>query len=244
MPTQSLPSRVPPSSICPDKIKTIFFDVGNTLLFPNRERIHAPLIERGIPCDGAQVRDLERHVKNEFDSVMTKDGNRDQSFWVLFYTRLFAEIGVKDDALRNQLVSNTRESANWDQILPDTREHLLRLGERYRLGVISNADGKIEDVLRRCGIADCFHTITDSGLVGYEKPHPEIFRQALGSLNAQPEESLYVGDVYFVDYLGATGAGMQAVLMDVIGAYLEKGVPRIESLAELDSMLASTNRST
>jgi HAD superfamily hydrolase (TIGR01509 family) len=227
----------------PSAIKTIFFDVGNTLLFPNRERIHAPLTERGIPCDAAQVRELECRVKNEFDSVMTHDGNRDHSFWLMFYTRLFTNIGVDDDALRNQLVSNTRESANWDQILPGTREHLLRLAERYRIGVISNADGKIEDVLQRCGIADCFLSITDSGLVGYEKPHPEIFRQAMQSLNAQPEESLYVGDVYFVDYLGATQAGMQAVLMDVPGAYKDKPVPRVESLAELDAMLSGAARS-
>jgi putative hydrolase of the HAD superfamily len=75
--------------------------------------------------------------------------------------------------------------------------------------------------------------ITDSGLVGHEKPHPEIFRQALEGMNAAPEESLYVGDVYSVDYLGATGAGMQAILMDVPGAYLDKGVPRVESLEEL-----------
>ena len=34
-------------------------------------------------------------------------------------------------------------------------------------------------------------------------------------MNAAPEESLYVGDVYSVDYLGATGAGMKAILMDV-----------------------------
>src|SRR6202142_3189585 len=222
----------------PSGIKTIFFDVGNTLLFPNRERIHAPLTERGILCDAAQFRDLECRVKNEFDSLMNHDGNRDHSFWLMFYTRLFANLGVDDDALRNQLVSNTRESANWDLILPGTREHLLRLAERYRIGVISNADGKIEDVLRRCGIADCFLSITDSGLVGYEKPHPEIFRQAMRSLNAQPNESLYVGDVYFVDYLGATQAGMQAVLMDVPGAYTGKGVPRVESLAELQDMLA------
>ena len=227
----------------PSAIKTIFFDVGNTLLFPNRERIHAPLTERGIPCDAAQVRELECRVKNEFDSVMTHDGNRDHSFWLMFYTRLFTNIGVDDDALRNQLVSNTRESANWDQILPGTREHWLRLAERYRIGVISNADGKIEDVLQRCGIADCFLSITDSGLVGYEKPHPEIFRQAMQSLNAQPEESLYVGDVYFVDYLGATQAGMQAVLMDVPGAYKDKPVPRVESLAELDAMLSGAARS-
>ncbi|MGA9475431.1 MAG: HAD family hydrolase [Terriglobales bacterium] len=221
----------------PSEIKTIFFDVGNTLLFPNRERIHAPLTTRGTTVDPNQFRALECRIKNEFDSLMINDGNHDHSFWSMFYTQLFEEIGVKDDALRNQLVNSIRESANWDQILPGTREHLLRLAERYQLAVISNADGKIEDVLRRCGIADCFLTITDSGLVGHEKPHPEIFRQALRSLNAQPNDSLYVGDVYSVDYLGATGAGMQAVLMDVPRAYLEKGVPRVESLAELRDIM-------
>ena len=92
-------------------------------------------------------------------------------------------------------------------------------------------------MLRKCGIAECFRTITDSGLVGYEKPHPEIFRQALQSMNAAPEESLYVGDVYSVDYLGATGAGMSAVLMDIAGAYRDKGVPRVESLEELQAVL-------
>jgi len=30
------------------KPKFIFFDVGNTLLFPNRSRIHAPLTDRGF----------------------------------------------------------------------------------------------------------------------------------------------------------------------------------------------------
>jgi FMN phosphatase YigB (HAD superfamily) len=56
-------------------------------------------------------------------------------------------------------------------------------------------------------------------------------------MNAAPEESLYFGDVYSVDYLGATGAGMQAILMDVSGAYRNKGLPRIESLQELQSAL-------
>jgi len=44
---------------------------------------------------------------------------------------------------------------------------------------------------------------------------------------------LYVGDVYSVDYCGATKAGMKAVLFDVPGAYREKGLPRVESLEEL-----------
>ena len=220
-------------------VNVIFFDVGNTLLFPNRERIHAPLAERGFHPDPEHLRDLERRTKNQFDAMMTTNGSPDHSFWWMFYTQLLSEIGLNDDAVRQQLVSGIRNSANWDQIRPGTAEQLRTIGQSYRIAVISNADGRIEDVLRRCGIADCFHTITDSGLVGYEKPHPEIFRQALKSMAATPEESLYVGDVYSVDYLGATGAGMQAVLMDVPGAYRDKGLPRAESLQELQSNLRS-----
>ena len=219
------------------KLKVIFFDVGNTLLFPNRGRIHAPLTERGIVPDGEHLRDLECRTKNRFDELMTENGSTDHSFWWMFYSQLLSEIGLNDDAVLDQLVAGIRKSGNWDTIRPGTAEQLHEIGERYRVAVISNADGKIEDVLQRCGIARCFRTITDSGLVGYEKPHPEIFRQALNSMNAKAEESLYVGDVYSVDYIGATGASMQALLMDVPGAYRDKGVPRVESLAELQIVL-------
>jgi putative hydrolase of the HAD superfamily len=227
------------------KVTSIFFDVGNTLLFPNRERIHAPLAKRGLVPDGEHLRDLECRTKNQFDGMMTgvtkKTGSAGQGFWWMFYSQLLSEIGLNDDAIRDQLVTSISNSANWDTIRPGTAEQLHEIGERYPVAVISNADGKIENVLSRCGIADCFRTITDSGLVGYEKPHPEIFRQALQSMNAAPEESLYVGDVYSVDYLGATGAGMQAVLMDVPGAYRNKGVPRVRDLVELRMVLEETN---
>jgi len=223
------------------KLKSIFFDVGNTLLFPNRERIHAPLAKRGFVFDGEHLRDLECRTKNRFDGMMTgvtkKTGSTDQGFWWMFYSQLLSEIGLNDDAIRDQLVTSISNSANWDTIRPGTAEQLHEIGKRYSVAVISNADGKIENVLSRCGIADCFRTITDSGLVGCEKPHPEIFRHALKSMNAAPEESLYVGDVYSVDYLGATGAGMQAMLMDVPGAYRDKGAPRVESLEELQQVL-------
>lgn len=214
-------------------VRAIFFDVGNTLLFPNRDRIHAPLAALGVTASPEHLRDVERRTKNQFDTLMATNGSTDHSFWWMFYSQLLAELNVNDDEVLNNLVTSIRNSRNWDVILHGTAERLAELGTRYRIGVISNADGKIEDVLRRCGIADCFLTITDSGLVGYEKPHPEIFRQALSSLDATPEESLYVGDVYAVDYLGATAAGMQAILMDVPGAYAEKGVPRVTSLEEL-----------
>jgi len=219
------------------KPHTIFFDVGSTLLFANRQKMLAPLHEHGHRPEEDRLRALEAHVKNEFDARMEDGGKPDHGFWDMFYQRLFQELGLQDEPLRQKVIANTRDSLNWDQIRPGTRESLQRLGKSYPLAVISNADGRIAELLTTCGLADCFRTITDSGIVGHEKPHPVIFATALGSMQARPEESLYVGDVYSVDYRGAKGAGMDAVLFDVCGAYREKALPRVEFLSELEEML-------
>lgn len=217
------------------KRRFIFFDVGNTLLFPNRARMLAPLpTERHPTLECWQA--LERRTKHEFDEGMM-GGGVDHGFWWTFHTYLLRELNAMDDGVRDILVENTRQSRNWDQILPGTREALDRIRSNYALAVISNADGEIDKVLKRCGIVDCFACITDSGIVGHEKPHPAIFDAALRQMNADPAESLYVGDVYSVDYVGACKAGMHAVLFDLAGAYRGRGFPRVESLAELESWL-------
>jgi putative hydrolase of the HAD superfamily len=214
-------------------LRFVFFDVGNTLLFPNRARILAPLYKREIVPTDEQLRMLEIEIKHKFDDIVEHGGRADESFWSMFYRRMFEILGLQDEPLRQQLVASTRNSANWDQPRPGTREALARIREKYKTAVISNSDGKITDIVARAGIADGFLSITDSGIVGKEKPHPLIFETALQSIGARPEESLYVGDVYSVDYLGSTKAGMQGVLFDVAGAYRDKGVPRVESLEEL-----------
>jgi len=217
-------------------VDAVFFDVGNTLLFPNRDVILAPLRERVAEPSLEVWHSIERRTKNEFDNEM-KEGRADHSFWYLFYTHLLEELQIADDALREKLVAATRVSANWGCIVPGTREILDRIGSQYKIGVISNADGKIEALLSANGIADCFRTITDSGLVGYEKPHPAIFAAALEQMDVAPQRCLYVGDVYSVDYVGATQAGMQATMFDVAGAYRENGVGRVQSLQELERVL-------
>jgi HAD superfamily hydrolase (TIGR01509 family) len=213
----------------------IFFDVGNTLLFPNRGRMLAPLPAGQHPTLETW-RALERRTKHEFDRGMIA-GKADHSFWWTFHTYLLQDLGSFDARLRDTLVENTRNSANWDQILPGTRQTLERIRKDFAIAVISNADGKIDALLQRCALADCFASITDSGIVGQEKPHPAIFEAALREMKADPSESLYVGDVYSVDYIGATNAGMEAVLFDVAGAYRGREFPRVESLAELELWL-------
>ncbi|HXZ41656.1 MAG TPA: HAD family hydrolase [Terriglobales bacterium] len=219
------------------ELKTIFFDIGNTLLFPDRAYILKPLIERTMAPSLEQWHAIERTTKKKFDEIVQNGGPADHGFWFMFYTRLLQEVRIQDDELRDSMVAATRVSANWCDMRPGTRESLQRIGKRYPLAVISNADGKLEAVLERCGIADCFASITDSGVVGCEKPDTAIFATALLSMNADPKHSLYVGDVYSVDYLGAMRAGMQAILFDVAGAYRGNGLPRVESLEELESKL-------
>lgn len=217
------------------KCRFIFFDVGNTLLFPNRARMLAPLpLDQHPTLETWQA--LERRTKQEFDQGLMS-GRVDHGFWWTFHTYLLQQRNALDDGVRDTLVENTQNSANWDQILPGTRDALERLRREYAIAVISNADGRIDAVLRRCGIADCFASITDSGNVGHEKPHPAIFEAALREMKADAAESLYVGDVYSVDYVGARNAGMQAVLFDVAGAYRERAFPRVESLVGLEDWL-------
>jgi HAD superfamily hydrolase (TIGR01509 family) len=215
--------------------RVIFFDVGNTLLFPNRLKMLAPIAGDRHPTL-AQWQALERRTKIEFDRGI-ESGRVDHGFWWMFYTYLLDDLNEDRDGLVPELVRNTQDSSNWDQLLPGTRAVLEQIRQKYRIAVISNADGKIENVLSRCGIADCFESITDSGIVGFEKPRVEIFEAALRTLNVRADQSLYVGDVYSVDYIGATNAGMQAILFDVAAAYRERPEPRVETLAQLEGWL-------
>lgn len=220
-----------------NRVRAVFFDVGSTLLFLDWPHILGPLQQRKLAPTPDQLLALERKTKNHFDAIMQRGSAVDHGFWYMFYSRLFEEIDLHDDQLRDSLVDATRSSANWCVVRPGTREALQRLGQRYPLGVISNADGKIAAILERCGIADCFATITDSGLVGHEKPHAAIFEAALRNMGSTAGQSLYVGDIYSVDYLGATRAGMQAILFDVAGTYRDTSLPRVESLEELERKL-------
>jgi putative hydrolase of the HAD superfamily len=217
------------------KVRYIFFDVGNTLLFPNRAKMLEPIPREKHPTLENWLA-LERRTKQEFDRGLMS-GRVDHGFWWTFHTYLLKQLKAENDRVRDVLVANTQMSANWDQILPGTRDVLDRIEGQYPIAVISNADGKIDAVLARCGIRDCFASITDSGNVGHEKPDRAIFDAALGQMKAAPSASLYVGDVYSVDYVGARNAGMQAVLFDVAGAYRDRKLPRVESLTELENWL-------
>jgi len=93
------------------------------------------------------------------------------------------------------------------------RPVLEALGERYRLGVVSNFYGNLEAVCHGAGLASLFAVLVDSHCVGAEKPDPAIFHAALRTLRAAPETTVFVGDSLRRDREGARRAGMRFIWM-------------------------------
>jgi HAD superfamily hydrolase (TIGR01509 family) len=218
------------------RVRAIFFDAGNTLVFPDRTKTLAPLTSRGISVTEPQLHAAERAARHHRDAHADDHAhNPDLQYWHIYYRELLGPSA--DDALIDELVAAARNSQNWTVPLPNAREILGGLKQKYRLAVISNSDGSIGKLFERLGLADLFETITDSGNIGVQKPHPEIFHAALRSLNVQADESLYIGDVYSIDYIGARNAGMHAIVFDPYGTYTKDGIPRITRLEDLKGKL-------
>jgi len=75
--------------------------------------------------------------------------------------------------------------------------------------------------------------VTFTQEVGVQKPDPRVFRYALEPAGKQSAESLYVGDSWEADYLGAKSAGMMAVWLNRTGQPARGPCREIRSLHDL-----------
>ncbi len=79
------------------------------------------------------------------------------------------------------------------------------------LGIISNSEGYLAELVEELGHRALFDVIIDSGRVGVDKPDPRIFQLAAQQLGVQLEQIVHVGDAWEADVLGARAAGAQAI---------------------------------
>jgi FMN phosphatase YigB (HAD superfamily) len=107
--------------------------------------------------------------------------------------------------------------------------------QNYKLGVLTNRDNHAQThaELEKFGIRDFFAGVYVSGSLGFWKPDPKIFLHAVHALGEKVENTIYVGDNYFVDIRGAQQAGMKAVLLDRKNIYRDETCIIIQELAEL-----------
>src|ERR1051326_2338137 len=138
--------------------KAIFFDAGNTLVFPDRSRTLAPLLARGVEPSQEQLWAAERVARKRRDAAATtgNPGQVDNEYWAIYYAELLRQIAAsnsearhaaslqEDRQLLDELVRAARKAGNWDVVREGTREILLELKRTHRLAVVSHPDGHIE----------------------------------------------------------------------------------------------------
>lgn len=109
-----------------------------------------------------------------------------------------------------------------------------------KLGVVSNFDTRLKEILRVCGLLSHFSFIITSEEAGIAKPSPAIFNQALQKCGAPAASVAHIGDHYVNDYLGSRSVGIHGFLLDRHGKHNRPDVPqshRLGSLEELPSRL-------
>lgn len=110
----------------------------------------------------------------------------------------------------------------------------------WRHIMLSNNFPELPELCEALGIGQYFDQYIVSAAVGYEKPHPEIFRIAYEQ-SGRPEICFMVGDNPCADIAGAQGAGIPGILVNV--PYLDDGpaaepAHRCEKLSQLAELLA------
>lgn len=195
-------------------LRAVLFDAGNTLVFLDYARLAEGVgaaLSLPLTTEG-----LSQHVSAATRAMELAAGT-DQARAAAYLETLFVLGGVPRDRLndlRACLGRMHRERHLWSSVAARSAESLSRLRRAgLLLGVVSNSDGRVEDALKAAGLRQYFDVVVDSGLLGVEKPDPRIFHAALAALGVQPEEALYVGDLFEVDVVGARAAGIEAVLL-------------------------------
>lgn len=101
------------------------------------------------------------------------------------------------------------------ELFADAVETLEGLRERgYRLGCVTNrgfGGAAFVEEVEGHGLSEFFEVLSVSCDLGYMKPHPEIYRHALESMQIEPKETAMVGDSLRADVAGAQALGMTAV---------------------------------
>jgi HAD superfamily hydrolase (TIGR01549 family) len=215
-------------------LRAVVFDVDFTLALPGPEL--GPEGYRAVGARHGLELDPERYVDARVAALETLERHpeldHDEEIWVLFTQRIIEGMGGRGDTY-TPAVELTRawDHAHHFELYDDALPTLAELRRRgYLLGVLSNTARDLDAFVAHHGID--VDALLTSATHGKTKPHETIFRRMLGLLGTRPGETLMVGDTLEDDIEGARGVGMQAVLLDRGGRYLD--VPnRVATLEEL-----------
>jgi putative hydrolase of the HAD superfamily len=236
----------------PNGIRAIFYDLDGTL------RTSVPL-GRDVFAQQAAALGLEtsaealrraaiwehRYFAESTEIISDREAFQDDSraFWLNYSFRQLQALGATPDQARElapQLNAYMGEHYRpQDIIFEDVHKTLRALREGgFFLGVMSNRFEPYNDYLDERGLGELFDLVVHAGQAGIRKPNPEVFHFMLDQAGLSPSESMYVGDNYFADVVGARRAELLPVLFDRHQLFETPDCPVITEHAQLLDILA------
>ena len=200
--------------------RAVLLDVGDTLVRPDpswRDVYARVFGSHGITATAEQFEAAFRAAWREWEHEGPFEATEEASFQRLMaLDRLvFDRLGYGDlpESFFRQVDRAFRQRSAFF-VFPDVIPALDALqAAGLRMAVVSNWGWAAPELLQTLELARHFEVLSISARVGFQKPHPAIFRHALELLGVDPGEAVHVGDDPSADVEGARRAGVEPILL-------------------------------
>lgn len=212
----------------PEPVRAVLFDFGHTLVDFTRteEALHRAYerirerIEAVVYMERHELLDLAERVTGGVDRMIEdsyREGRLEELDQATLLFESFATIGfdLPPDVMEHIVALDHSAYSNSITVDAEVLRVLSSLRDAgYRMGLVSNVTllpRLMREDLDRLGLASFLDASVFSSETGVRKPDPRIFREALERIEADPAETVFVGDRLMDDVSGAQTVGMRAV---------------------------------
>ena len=222
-----------------EHITDLFFDLDHTIYdFDKNSALTFQSVFSDLKLEGTQ--NFMTHFKPINDYYWEKYAREEITSDFLRYGRLkdtfdAIQVNVSDDHIADYFIENL---TNYNHLFRDAHETLNHLKSKYRLHIITNGPEKVQEKkLKNSKLEHYFETVTNSERAGVKKPHPGIFKYALSQANADPQNSLMIGDNIKADIHGALNVGMHVIWFNEFQLENTDNITEIHHLKQLLDLL-------
>jgi putative hydrolase of the HAD superfamily len=226
-------------------------DAGNTIIFLDHARLARWATAHGAPIDAATLVRTEGEAKRAQEdrgAMLDVDwpgrALPGAAGWGRMVGTMLHRAGVPEGTLAGWLGELWHEHMRWNlwSLVPDGLAEALDSARArgVKVAVVSNSEGKLDELFVALGIRGRIDLLLDSGKVGVEKPDPRIFEMALDAYGVNASRAVHLGDSIATDVRGARAAGIRVALIDPHGHAEGRAldVPRVSGVAEVaDAMM-------